>query len=52
MYAAFRRAKGKAVCGCHGLRNKGRDLSDELDDVTAMCFSFMKSQIKQDAEKI
>ena len=50
-YAALRRAKGKAVFGRHGLRDKGEDISDALDEVTAMCFSFMKSQIKRDAEK-
>ena len=51
MYAAFRRAKGKLFAAVMAYGIRGEDLSDELDDVTAMCFSFMKSQIKRDAEK-
>ena len=43
------RGKLFAAVMAYGIR--GEDLSDELDDVTAMCFSFMKSQIKRDAEK-
>ena len=43
------RGKLFAAVMAYGIREE--DLSDELDDVTAMCFSFMKSQIKRDAEK-
>lgn len=43
--------RGKLFSAVMAYGIRGEDLSDELDDVTAMCFSFMKSQIKRDAEK-
>lgn len=43
--------RGKLFSAIMAYGGRGEDISKELDGVTAMCFSFMKNQLKRDAEK-
>lgn len=43
--------RGKLFSAIMAYGGRGEDISKSLDGVTAMCFSFMKNQLKRDAEK-
>ena len=43
--------KGELFSAIVAFGARGEDLSESLDEVTAMCFSFMKSQMERDREK-
>ena len=43
--------KGQLFSAILAYGGRGEDISSRLDGVTAMCFSFIKNQLKRDAEK-